>query len=186
MAYDSAATRARLLDAAYTEFVELGFAGARVNRIASAAAANKQAIYAYFGSKEALFDAVLGDRLQVLADVVPFTPDDLPGYIGALFDALTDDPGLLRLTQWKALERPEASPGELEAHLAKASALAGARGARTEQGMDVLMIALAGAQAWSTTASAIRNPDGGDESARRARYRAALVASTTAVAEALL
>ena len=167
MAYDSAATRARLLDAAYAEFVELGFAGARVNRIASAAAANKQAIYAYFGSKEALFDAVLGDRLQVLADVVPFTPDDLPGYIGALFDALTDDPGLLRLTQWKALERPEASPGELEAHLAKASALAGA-------------------QAWSTTASAIRNPDGGDESARRARYRAAMVASTTAVAEALL
>jgi AcrR family transcriptional regulator len=186
MAYDSAATRARLLDAAYVEFVELGFAGARVNRIASAAAANKQAIYAYFGSKEALFDAVLGDRLQVLADVAPFTPDDLPGYIGALFDALTDDPGLLRLTQWKALERPEAPPGELEAHLAKASALAGARGARTEQGMDVLMIALAGAQAWSTTASAIRNPDGGDESARRARYRAALVASTTAVAEALL
>jgi AcrR family transcriptional regulator len=186
MAYDSAATRARLLDAAYVEFVELGFAGARVNRIASAAAANKQAIYAYFGSKEALFDAVLGDRLQVLADVAPFTPDDLPGYIGALFDALTDDPGLLRLTQWKALERPEASPGELEAHLAKASALAGARGARTEQGMDVLMIALAGAQAWSTTASAIRNPDGGDESARRARYRAALVASTTAVADALL
>jgi hypothetical protein len=52
--------------------------------------------------------------------------------------------------------------------------------------MDVLMIALAGAQAWSTTASAIRNPDGGDESARRARYRAAMVASTTAVAEALL
>src|ERR1700742_952482 len=113
MAYNSAATRARLLDAAYAEFVELGFAGARVGRIATAAAANKQAIYAYFGSKEALFDAVLGDRLQVLADVVPFTPDDLPGYIGALFDALTDDPGLLRLTQWKALERPEASPGAL-------------------------------------------------------------------------
>jgi len=186
MPYNSAATRARLLDAAYAEFVELGFAGARVGRIATAAAANKQAIYAYFGSKEALFDAVLGDRLQVLADVVPFTPDDLPGYIGALFDALTDDPGLLRLTQWKALERPDASPAELEAHLAKASALAVARGAGTEQGMDVLMVALAAAQAWSTTPEAIRNPDGAAGPARRARYRAALIRSTTAVADALL
>src|SRR6202012_1032910 len=120
------------------------------------------------------------------ADALPFAPDDLPGYIGALFDALTGDPGLLRLTQWKALERPGSSPAELEAHLAKASALAGARGASTEQGMDVLMIALAAAQAWSTTAEAIRNPDGGAEPARRARYRAALVQSTTAVAQALL
>ena len=55
MAYDSAATRARLLDAAHSEFAERGLAGARVDRIAAAAQANKQAIYAYFGSKEQLF-----------------------------------------------------------------------------------------------------------------------------------
>lgn len=51
MAYDSAATRARLLDAAHAEFAERGLAGARVDRIAAAAQANKQAIYAYFGSR---------------------------------------------------------------------------------------------------------------------------------------
>jgi AcrR family transcriptional regulator len=42
--YDSA-TRARLLDAAYAEFSERGLAGARVERIAAVASANKQAIY---------------------------------------------------------------------------------------------------------------------------------------------
>src|ERR1700761_7077700 len=124
MAYDSAATRARLLSAAHDEFALVGFAGARVDRISAAAGANKQAIYAYFGSKEALFDAVLQSRLTVLADAVPFTPDDIPGYAGALFDELTSEAGLQRLTQWKALERPEASAAELAGHLSQAQAIA--------------------------------------------------------------
>jgi AcrR family transcriptional regulator len=184
--YDSAATRARLLDAAYAEFVERGLAGARVERIASAASANKQAIYAYFGSKNALFDAVLDTRLSVLADLVPFTPDDLPGYIGALFDQLVADPDLVRLTQWKALERPDASPAELKAHLTKATDLASAHGRTIEQGMDVMMITLAVALAWSTTAPTTRNPDRDDLAGRLRRHRSAVVRSVTAVADALL
>jgi AcrR family transcriptional regulator len=175
MAYDSAATRARLLDAAYTEFVERGLAGARVERIAANAAANKQAIYAYFGSKDALFDAVLDTRLQILADLVPFTPEDLPGYLGTLFDQLVTDPDLVRLTQWKALERTDASPGELEAHLAKAAELAGVQGTSTEEAMDVLMLGLALVQAWIFTAPSIRNPDRDDDAARLKRHRAAVI-----------
>jgi AcrR family transcriptional regulator len=58
-ARDSAATKERLLEAATAEFAAHGIAGARVDRIAAAARANKQLIYAYFGSKEQLFDAVL-------------------------------------------------------------------------------------------------------------------------------
>jgi AcrR family transcriptional regulator len=185
-AYDSAATRARLLDAAYAEFVERGLAGARVDRIATAAEANKQAIYAYFGSKDALFDAVLGERLRVLADLVPFRAQDLPGYSGALFDRFADDPGLLRLVQWKTLERPEASEQELAAHLDKAGELAETNGTTTEQAMDALMIALAAAQAWHNTPPAVRNPTNDDESTRRARHRAAVVAAVAAAAEALL
>jgi AcrR family transcriptional regulator len=186
MAYDSAATRARLLDAASDEFVRVGFAGARVDRIASAAAANKQAIYAYFGSKEALFDAVLTARLTVLADVVPFTPGDLPGYTGALLDALTSDPGLLRLTQWKALERPGASELEREAHVTKAAEIAETYGTSVEAGMDVLMLVVVAAQAWATTAPEIRNPDGSDEPARLARHRAAMVKAVEATVSALM
>ena len=186
MAYDATATRARLLAAAYDEFVRVGFAGARVDRIAAAASANKQAIYAYFGSKEGLFDAVLADRLRVLADVVPFTPDDLPGYTGALFDELTADPGLQRLTQWKMLERPGASDQEREAHLAKAGAIAEHYGVGMTIAMDAMMFALAAAQSWNMTAAAIRNPLDGDPGKRRAGHRAAIITAVAAVTGALL
>jgi AcrR family transcriptional regulator len=186
MSYDSSATRARLLAAAYDEFVRVGFAGARVDRIATAASANKQAIYAYFGSKEALFDAVLADRLRVLADVVPFTPDDLAGYTGVLFDELTADPGLQRLTQWKMLERPEASDQEREAHLSKAGAIAERYGVEVTTAMDAMMIALAAAQSWNMTATVIRNPLNEDPGKRLANHRAAIVAAVAAVTTALL
>ncbi|WP_426245385.1 TetR/AcrR family transcriptional regulator [Nocardioides sp. LHG3406-4] len=186
MGYDSAATRARLLDAALEEFVNHGLAGARVDRISVAASANKQAIYAYFGSKDALFDAVLDDRLRDLADLVPFTPADLPGYTGVLFDQLVEDPGLVRLTQWKALERPGAAPAELSAHTDKADALAAVYGVTRETGMDALMLTLGVALAWSTTAPEIRHVDGGPERRRRLRHRAAVVAAAEAITAAVL
>lgn len=186
MTYDSAATRARLLNAAYDEFVERGLAGARVDRIAAAAQANKQAIYAYFGSKDALFDAVLDARLQVLADLVPFTPDDLPAYVGGLFDHLVANPGLLRLSQWRALERAEPAPGMVQAHLDKAQELAAKRDADLEQAMDVMMLTLALAQAWNTTPGPIRAPKGPESAARLKRHRSAVVRSATALARELL
>lgn len=186
MAYDSAATKARLLDAGYAEFVRFGLAGARVDRIAKEASANKQAIYLYYGSKEALFEAVLADRLRILADVAPFTPDDLGGYVGALFDALVADPGIQRLSQWKVLEVPDASEGEIEAHVTKAAELAKATGASIADATDVLMIVFAAALSWNTTAEQIRNPLGDDGTQRLAAYRTSVVRATLAVADALL
>lgn len=56
---DAEATRARILEAAKSEFSALGLGGARVDVIADRAGANKRMIYHYFGSKEALFTAVL-------------------------------------------------------------------------------------------------------------------------------
>lgn len=55
----SAGTRRRILAAATREFAEQGFAGARINRIAVEASANKQLIYRYFGGKQELYEAVL-------------------------------------------------------------------------------------------------------------------------------
>jgi AcrR family transcriptional regulator len=52
-------TRARILDAARAEFGTVGLSGARVNRIAEQAGANKRMLYYYFGNKEELFAAVL-------------------------------------------------------------------------------------------------------------------------------
>jgi AcrR family transcriptional regulator len=52
-------TRRRILDAATAEFARLGLGGARVDRIAERARANKRMLYYYFGDKEDLFLAVL-------------------------------------------------------------------------------------------------------------------------------
>ncbi|MFE0538685.1 TetR family transcriptional regulator [Streptomyces nigra] len=185
MAYDSAATKARLLDAAYDEFVRVGLAGARVDRIAKAASANKQAIYLYFGSKEDLFDAVMADRLRVLADVAPITADDLPGYAGALFDALVADPGLQRLSQWRALEFPEASEAEISSHVAKATEIAASYGIHLNLATDLMMITLGAVMAWNTSAERIRNPLGEPAEQRAAAHRQALVTAVTALTDAL-
>ena len=56
---DADATKARILQAAKTEFARLGLGGARVDQIADQAQANKRMIYHYFGSKEDLFQYVL-------------------------------------------------------------------------------------------------------------------------------
>jgi AcrR family transcriptional regulator len=63
MPHDSASTRRRLLNAAIEEFSVHGLAGGRVQVIADNAKANKQAIYAYYGSKEGLFLAAFADRI---------------------------------------------------------------------------------------------------------------------------
>ena len=54
-------TRSNILKAARNLFSEHGFAGNSMDSIAIAAKANKQRIYAYFGSKKDLFEAVLLD-----------------------------------------------------------------------------------------------------------------------------
>lgn len=52
-------TREKILDAALEEFARHGLGGARVERIAQRANANKRMIYYYFGSKDDLFLAAL-------------------------------------------------------------------------------------------------------------------------------
>jgi AcrR family transcriptional regulator len=56
---DPGKTRTSILEAATTEFARHGLGGARVDRIAERAGANKRMLYYYFGSKEDLFLAVL-------------------------------------------------------------------------------------------------------------------------------
>jgi AcrR family transcriptional regulator len=101
---DAAATKQRLLTAAAGEFVARGVAGARVDRIAAEAQANKRLIYDYFGDKDGLFDAVLDSFTEQAVGAVPVDADDLPGYAGRLFDYHYDHPHLLRLVTWARLE----------------------------------------------------------------------------------
>jgi len=59
---DPARNQERILGAATDEFARHGLGGARVDRIAARAGANKRMLYYYYGNKEALFLAVLESR----------------------------------------------------------------------------------------------------------------------------
>ncbi|MFD4429120.1 TetR family transcriptional regulator [Nocardia sp. NPDC058497] len=104
------ATKARILQAATDEFAKYGIAGARVDRIAKTAAANKNLIYVYFCSKDQLFEAVLDAHVTHGLNSVPFTPDDLPEYAGRLFDYCRENPEVIRLATWHRLERGDRDP----------------------------------------------------------------------------
>ncbi|GAB3155203.1 TetR/AcrR family transcriptional regulator [Microbispora hainanensis] len=134
MAYDAEDTKRRIFDAAIAEFAEHGLAGARVDRIATAAKANKQAIYLYYGSKEKLFAAVVRAKLEEVRDSVSVDPDAVADSVGQMFDWYREHPELIRLLLWEALEVRD-EPGESErerrdAFREKAGRLAGAGPAR--------------------------------------------------------
>jgi AcrR family transcriptional regulator len=107
MVRDAEATRQRLLDAAAEEFAARGIAGARVDRIAQAARSNKAQIYHYFGSKDALFEAVFDRIVKATVEDTPIDPNNLPEYAGRLFDRYQRHPGVQRLATWYRLERAD-------------------------------------------------------------------------------
>ncbi|OII40029.1 TetR family transcriptional regulator [Plantibacter sp. MMLR14_011] len=98
-------TRQRILDAATEEFATHGIAGARVDRIAQRSGMSKPMIYAYYGAKDRLFDAVFDAHVIANGDRVPFTAAELPEYAARLYDDYLADPALARLVMWKRLER---------------------------------------------------------------------------------
>jgi AcrR family transcriptional regulator len=121
-------TKTRILAAALDEFSTYGVAGARVDRIAVTAGCNKNLLYVYFGSKENLFMAVLDQHLVRVYDDIPFTPDDLPGFAGRVFDFAMSRPDLMRLLAWSTLEQSAQAPKSRTAsHDAKVDALARAQ-----------------------------------------------------------
>ncbi|QCR20425.1 TetR/AcrR family transcriptional regulator [Agrococcus sp. SGAir0287] len=147
MARDAEATRERLLLAACDEFSRVGHAGARVERIATAAGTNVRMIYAYFGDKSALFDASLAHLVREMAEAVPPRPEDMPGWAAALVEHHDRDPRALRVSMWAQLERPETTIEPLEVYAAKVATVASAA-ATGLLPADVLMFVYAIAQAW--------------------------------------
>ena len=116
MIRDADATRARLLAAARSEFAEHGIAGARVDRIAAAAKANKAQIYHYFGSEDRLFDAVWEALVRQIIKAAPIDPDDLAGFAARLAETYAADPDLTRLITWQRLERGGDPPHDYAVH----------------------------------------------------------------------
>jgi AcrR family transcriptional regulator len=91
---DPDAAKRQILDAAARAFATSGPAGARIDAIAADAGVNKRMLYHYFGDKQALFAAVIDDRL---GDPM------LPGAAGSLADGLELEPEDLRLMVWAAI-----------------------------------------------------------------------------------
>jgi len=98
------ATRERILAAAQAEFAEHGIAGARINRIAAVANASKDRLYAYFPSKLDLYVAVTEQWSNRTTVETALRADDLPGYIGRLFDHFLGNPEHAKLQAWVELE----------------------------------------------------------------------------------
>lgn len=177
-AAQSAATKARLLDAAVEEFQRHGLAGGRVDRIAERAGHNKRLIYIYYGDKEALFDAVLVHHVETMIDEVPLRDDDLVGYALDLYEYLRDRPAVHRLLAWRNLERPEASQAEREGYERKIAFVARAQDAlapgSAHDPADVLVLLLGLVQSWSHASPALRDLSGADDAEHEERRRASL------------
>ena len=115
-----ASAKERILSAAFAEFSERGFAGARVDEIAGRAGANKALIYQYYGDKEALFRHVLECKLQEMGRIATNDPNRFPGVIGEFFDFHAANPWVTRLMLWEALDfggKPVPNETERRKHL---------------------------------------------------------------------
>ncbi|TDC85737.1 TetR family transcriptional regulator [Actinomadura sp. 7K507] len=150
-----AATYQRILDAATQEFAERGIAGARIERIVATARTNKAQLYAYFGNKEKLFDAVFSGSLERIMNVVPIDATDLADWAVRLYDEYLRRPDLIRLATWARLERrPAAHLVDDHARVddGKLRAIAGAQAVghvREGDPFDVMAMVIAMSMAWS-------------------------------------
>ena len=181
MPYDAAATRSRLITAAVREFSAFGLAGARVDRIAEEADANKRAIYDYFGNKEGLFAAALARVTADLIEAVPLREDDLGGYAGSLFDYLQQHAEAVRMLSWRRLERPQSDPAITRSFVEHVAAVRDQPGDGHHQHginpIDLVVLTIGLANAWQLSgpdllASYGQNPS---DPELVARHRAAVI-----------
>ena len=79
---DKTITQEKILESAKTEFLEKGFLNASLRNIAKNAGVTTGAFYRYYDSKEALFEAIVGDHAQYVLALFCHTIDhfeELPG-----------------------------------------------------------------------------------------------------------
>jgi len=199
MAWDTESTKAKLLDAATTEFSTYGLAGGRVDRIAKTAGVNKERIYNYWGNKDDLFGVVLARELAAVMDEIQITGtgvEALVTYAGRVFDYQVSHPELARLTFWEGLERSE--PTALAARASgAASKVQRVREAlptlSDDDARDLLLTILTLADGWQVLGTmdriytgTVRTGTVERDAARNASRRAAVLAAVEATVRALL
>ena len=103
---------ADIIEVATREFAEKGLAGARIDAIAAAMRTSKRMIYYYFGSKEALYLAVLEESYRRMrsieseAHLDDLAPEDaLRRLVGHTVDYQWAHPEFVRLVQSENIQR---------------------------------------------------------------------------------
>ena len=111
---DPERTVADILEVATREFAEKGLAGARIDAIAAAMRTSKRMIYYYFGSKEALYLAVLEEayrRIRAIeseAHLDDLAPEDaLRKLVGHTVAYQWNHPEFVRLVQSENIQRAQ-------------------------------------------------------------------------------
>ncbi|GGX69745.1 TetR/AcrR family transcriptional regulator [Streptomyces minutiscleroticus] len=157
---DATETKRRLKKAAVEEFARHGLAGARVDRIAENAAANKRSIYMHFGTKEELFDMVVADSMVELAQAVSIDASDLAEYAGELFDQLEQRPHVRRLYLWAGLERQQPVDAEVAEYRRNIAAIEAAQAAgrvRTDiPATELMAMTVALVMSWETASWSLK------------------------------
>jgi AcrR family transcriptional regulator len=185
---DAKATKALLLEAATDEFAEHGFAGARIDRIADRAGANKRLLYVYFGDKNDLFDAVVQRQTKTILEAAPMADGDLCAFAAARFDYMLANPRARKLATWRTLERSEPTDGERQAFKDRVNSVAAAqRAGRVRddiQAVDLFAIVLRMTESWLSAPlglqSVVRTPMSAN---RLQRHRTALLTAVRTLTE---
>lgn len=105
-------TKNSILRTAQHVFAMKGFSGATIDDIAIEAGVNKQRIYAYFGSKQSLFEAVLANifsKVNLVSNVKLRKAEQEPGklteiLLGEFMKIHEKQPDFWRLLAWANLE----------------------------------------------------------------------------------
>jgi AcrR family transcriptional regulator len=183
------ATKQILLSAAVEEFAEHGLAGARIDRIAERAGANKRLLYVYFGNKDELFDAVVERYVSELNDAVPLDVSDLGAYAARVFDHLLEHPETLRLVAWRNFERASPTKAEESAYARKLVAIRGAQraGALYDgiSAVDLLALMEGVVRSWLGATVGLKAAAGGDpmSSRRLNQHRQAVIEAVRKISE---
>jgi AcrR family transcriptional regulator len=106
--------RDTILGAARSEFAQYGLAGARIDRIARAADASKERLYAHFKDKETLFRSVVAADMAEFFAAVTLRPDAVPEFVGDIYDLACRRPEHLRMITWANLEGLTLDPPPIE------------------------------------------------------------------------
>ncbi|OBK39835.1 TetR family transcriptional regulator [Mycobacterium sp. 1245111.1] len=178
--------RGEILAAARAEFARYGLAGSRIDRIARAASASKERLYAHFGDKETLFRDVVATDGAEFFRAVKLRPDAVPEFVGDLVDLAQRRPEHLRMISWARLEGFPLNLPDVDGENPPDTAIAAIRTAQADGYVDsawepqqllVMLFGIGLAWAhWPDPAEAVADP-----AAHSSRRAAAVEAATRIV-----